>query len=146
MKDTDKTIALHGGKTIEVIFALIEGQTEARREQIKVRQIPIRDYEAGFGRVNDEIDLVGFLCGRDKVWALTLTPESYESILTTGREVNRLGFFTYCQRRMEHAQKQDAALLDKLSHLPPEAMRAVMSFGKLSTLENTPPGFHPPRA
>ena len=50
-----------------------------------MRQIPVNQFETGFAFIEDEVQLVAFLCGKDKPWALTLAPESYEQVLATGQ-------------------------------------------------------------
>lgn len=145
MNNHDKTIAMNGGKEIEIWLEAIAPGTTPTKGSIKVRQIPIREYEPGFKLIEDEISLVGFLVGKDRAFALGLTPESYEAVLTVGREVNKIGFFTFCQRRSEQLQKQNVALLEQMSHLPPDAMEAMVKAGK-SILPTASPAFVPPRA
>ena len=89
-----KTTTLNGGVMLTVSFEPLADGTVPSPAAIKVRQIPVRDYETGFPLVDDEPALVGFVCGKDKAWALTLTPDSFEEVLDTGREVNTKGFFT----------------------------------------------------
>jgi hypothetical protein len=133
----DKNITLNGGKTITVI--LDSGATES----VKVLQIKVRQYESAFPLVADEPALVGLLCGKEKAWALMLTSESYEAILETGREVNQRGFFSYCQRRTELQEKQNAAMIGMMAGLPPETIKTFVDLGKKSPLLNSPPGFVP---
>ena len=116
--------------------------------EIKVRQIPVREYETGFAFVNDEPALVGLLCGRDKAWALMLTPAAFEEILETGREVNEKGFFSSCQRRMERIQKEQATMYGVMASLPPETLKLVMAKGQEMMLNQSHsptllPGFVP---
>ena len=138
-----KLHTLNGGKTITVIHEPTAEGAEPVAESVKVRQIQVRQYEAGFTLVKDEAALVGLLCGKEKTWALTLTPESYEDVLETGREVNRRGFFTYCQRRMEQDEKQNAAMIGVMANLPPETLKLAMEMGRRSTSPTLPPGFVP---
>jgi len=158
----NETISLFGGKTITINFepvadAAAEGGFRVPpAEEIKVRQIPVREYDAGVGLVNDEPALAGFLCQRlspqpstlNKSWALTLTPESFEEVLKTGRDVNAKGFFSACQRRTEHDAKAQAAMIGMMASLPPETLRLVMEKG-LATQQRSPtlsPGSAPPPA
>jgi hypothetical protein len=125
-------ITLFGGKLVTVSFEPTEAEMKTwegrnvsgpengdggtpslpRTEQVRVRQIPIRDYERGFALVHDEIALAGFLCGKDRAWALTLAPQSYELVLAAGKEVNEKGFFAFAGRRAaELAEKEQAAMV-----------------------------------
>jgi hypothetical protein len=108
---------LYGGTTISVAFEPAGAESGApnaalRAREIRVRQIPISDYETGFALAGDEIALVGFLCGQDKAWARSLTPESYEAVLAAGQEANARGFFAFAARRAEElAKREQAAML-----------------------------------
>ena len=142
-----KNITLNGGKTLTFNFAPeTEGGTPREPLVIKVRQVPVRDYETGFAHVNDEPALVGFLCAKDKPWALALEPEVFEEILNTGRTVNQKGFFSFCQRRMERLEKQQADMLGLMGKLPPEALKLVTELGRqnLSASPTLSPGFVTP--
>jgi hypothetical protein len=124
-----KNTALFGGKFLAVRFEPLPDGTTVPDAEIKVRQIPVRDYETGLALVNDEPALVGLLCGKDKAWALTLAPESYEAALITGREVNAKGFFTFCQRHTEQAQKQQADMIGLMATLPEATIKLAMEKG-----------------
>jgi len=135
-------ITLNGGKKLTVTFEPV-GESAPVSSEIKVRQIPVRDYEAGFPLVNDEAALVAFLCGQPKPWALTLSPESFEEVLNTGREVNEKGFFTFCQRRMERTQKEQAALYGALATLPTETVNKLMEKGLAIQSQSHSPSLSP---
>lgn len=141
-------ITLNGGLMLTVHFEPLADGTPVLAEEIKVRQIPVRDYDAGFGFMEDEPALVGFLCGKPKAWALTLAPASYEEVLEKGRVVNERGFFSSCQRRMERLEKQNMAQISAMAHLPPETIRLAMETGlarqNASRLPSMSPGFVPP--
>ena len=142
-------ITLNGGLKLTVHFEpLADGTTVPAPEEIKVRQIPVRDYDAGFGFLEDEAALVAFLCGQPKAWALTLVPASYEDILEKGREVNERGFFSFCRRRTEQAQKQNAEMITAMAKLPQETIRQAMEVGMArQNASRSPilsPGFVPP--
>jgi hypothetical protein len=125
----NKNITLNGGKNITVNFEPQADGSPAAAAEVKVRQIPVRDYERGFVLVSDEVALAGFLCGKDKAWALTLAPESFEEVLATGREVNERGFFSHCQRLTERTEKQNAAMIGVMATLPPETMKLAIEMG-----------------
>ena len=148
----NKNITLFGGKNIVVNFEPLAEGTVPAPQEIKVRQIPVRDYELGFPLVDDEAALVGFLCGKDRAWALTLAPEAFEEIITTGREVNAKGFFSSCQRRMERLRERDARqqadMIGLMATLTPEQMKTMTERGlELQRQSRSPilsPGFVSP--
>lgn len=155
-KIMNKNITLFGGKNITVHFEPVAdasaegGFSVPPAEEIKVRQIPVREYETGLPLVDDEPALVGFLCGKNKPWALTLTPESFEDVLAAGREINAKGFFSSCQRHMERAAKQQADMIGVMATMPPETMKLVMERGlAVQAQSHSPilsPGFVSPPA
>jgi hypothetical protein len=145
-------LTINGGKKITVTFEpLPDGRPSADPAEIKVRQIPVRDYDKGFALVGDEIAFAGFLADKPRDWALTLAPESLEAILAAGREVNEKGFFSSCQRHTELAQRQQGEMLAMMGQLPPEALKVMVELGqakqRASALPTFSPGFvSPPRA
>jgi len=150
----NKNDTLHGGRNITVKFEPVAdpaaegGFRKPAEESIKVRQVRIAEFPAGFELVKtkDEVGLVAFLCARQKPWVLTLQPESYEDILTAGREVNERGFFSFCRRRTEQEEAADASWIAKMTNLPPETLKLAMEMGRKSTLPSLPPGYVPPPA
>ena len=139
-----KLTTLNGGITLTVIYEPRSEGAEPLSESVKVRQIPVREYDAGFACIADEPALVGFLAAKNRPWALTLTPACYEEVLTTGRKVNARGFFTYCQRRTEQTDRRDAAMIGMMANLPPETLKLAMELGKKSISPSLPPGSVPP--
>ena len=152
----NKNITLFGGKNITVNFEPVAdaaaegGWRRPEPESIKVRQIPVCEYESGALLVDDEPALAGFLCAKNKSWALRLAPESFEDVLATGREVNAKGFFSSCRRRMEREAKAQADMIGVMATLPPETMKAMIERGLAiqarSPLPTLSPGFVPPPA
>ena len=144
-----KNTTLFGGKSLTVYFEQPAAPAEPiLPEAIKVRQIPVREYETGLPLVDDEPALVGFLCRKDKAWALNLAPESFEEILTIGREGNAKGFFSFCQRRTERAAKAQADMIGLMATLPPETLKLAIEKGlaaqNQSRLPILSPGFVSP--
>jgi len=141
-------ITLNGGLKHTVNLEPLADGTLPPAVEIKIRQIPVREYENGFPLVDDEPALVGFLCAKDKIWALGLAPESFEEVLTKGREVNAKGFFSFCQRRMERAEKQNASMIAAMATLPADVVKLAMETGlaKQNQLRSPTlsPGFVPP--
>lgn len=136
---------LMGGKIITVFFEQESAEAEARSAEIKVRQIPIRDYEAGFKCHTDEVALVGFLVGKDREFALTLTPESYEAIIETGKEVNEKGFFSFCRRRIAVNQDRETQTAVAFAQLPAEARNALMAEAVKLNPSSVPSSISQPR-
>lgn len=95
--------------------------------EVRVRQIPVREYEAGFKLYTDEVALIAFLCAKPKEWALSLSPESYEEVIAIGREVNARGFFSFCLRRSEQEKTEQAQLFQVLSKMPPEVIQIAVA-------------------
>ena len=140
---------LYGGRALTVTFEPATSATPdapLRTEEIRVRQIPIRDYDAGFKCFTDEVALVAFLAGQPREWAFTLLPESYEEILALGREVNERGFFASCRRRMEADLNREIAISTAVSQMPEDVRRVVLEAGaKAMGLETGSDSFSPPR-
>ena len=140
-------ITLFGGKMVTVRFEPLADGTVPAAQEIKVRQIPVRDYEAGFPLVDDEPALVSFLAGKDRPWSLTTAPASFEEILVTGREVNAQGFFSYCQRHTARLQareaRQQADMIGLMATLPPEQIKAMTERGLELQRQSRSPSFSP---
>lgn len=131
-----KTIALNGGVQLAILL------TEGREENVIVRQLPLADYERAFNVLADEIAFVGLLCGKDKKWALQLTPASYEQIHTLGKEVNEKGFFVFAGRRTESLAAQTGAML---AMLPPETVKLALQTSGFTTSPTASPTSPSPR-
>ena len=132
-------ITLFGGKMVTVRFEPLADGTVPAAQEIKVRQIPVRDYEAGFPLVDDEPALVSFLAGKDRPWSLTTAPASFEEILATGREVNAKGFFSFCRRRMERNREREADMIGLMATLPADQMKTLTERGlELQRLSRSP--------
>lgn len=125
---------LLGGVKMTVTFET--GETT----ELLVRQIPVRDYDVGFKSYSDEVALVAFLVGKPREFAFTITPESYEEILTAGREVNEKGFFASCRRRMEAEAAKEIQVATALGSLPAETLKTLTEQGaKLSSNSSSIP-------
>lgn len=109
----------------QITVALESGETA----EVQVRQIPIRDYDTGFKFFTDEIALVGFLAGKNRDFALTLTPDSYEAVLAIGAEVNAKGFFGFCRRRIEANSQAEVAAMATMAQLPEDVRKLVLEQG-----------------
>lgn len=143
MTHKEKATALAGGRQVNILRE-VRPDEPAVPETVKVRQIPVRDYDAGFVLADDEAALAGFLCGKDRPWALTLTPESFEEVLETGREVNQRGFFSCYQRRSDRARKQETEAMARIAALPFETQKLILENGQKLASPTTSPALLPP--
>ena len=105
---------LFGGREIKV--RLIDG-TET---EIKVRQIPIGEYETALKLLDNEIAFVTFVCEpRPKTPSApkieTVEPEFYEALYAAALEVNAKGFFSWKARRDSRDQEKEATKLAALA-------------------------------
>ena len=124
---------LHGGRLVAV--TLQDGSSA----EFKVRQLPLRDYEAALALLSDEIALTAFICGHEKAWADNLMPESYEALRVAAEEVNARGFFAYAGRQMVKLQAEVERNLTLMASLPPETVRqAVELASRLPSLKSPP--------
>jgi hypothetical protein len=113
----EKLQAAFRGRMAEVEFL------DGRKEEIKVRQLVMREYERAYPLREDEIALVAFICGKPTIWIEGkredggdgMAPESYEDLRRLAEEVNERGFFSFATRR---AAREEAVTLRQM-----EAMR-----------------------
>lgn len=142
-----KSDTLNAGIEAEVVYA------DGKSEFIHIRQIPVKDYPKGFAVADQEAALVSFLVSgpapagsttvypaagqyfgfRPAAWAESLAPESYESVLARGKEVNAGGFFAYCGRQTAAAQEKLRVQIAAMAQLPPDVMKLAMEQGLKST-------------
>ena len=125
---------LFGGRLAAVLHE------DGQREEIKIIQLRLGDYEKAFQLIEDEIALTAFCCRtvqdsesriqNSKAWAETLQPESYELVQASVREVNAKGFFSYAERRTLRQQQQQEKMFAALGALPPEMLNRVMELGR----------------
>ena len=129
---------LLGGEKLGLQF--LSGETG----EVFVRQLPIKDYPAYLACQQDELRQVELLCGQEKPWAETLTPESHESVITLGDKLNS-DFFS---RWLERKKKREAILpkfemgevvqmLEVLGKQKPELLDEIAQRA-LGTLPNSP--------
>lgn len=124
MKDANhKTETLFGGRTVAVLHE------DSSREEIKVHQLRLADYERAYAMLDDEMGLTAFCCGKEKGWVLTLQPESYELLQSAAREVNQRGFFSFAARRDEREREQQAGVFAAMAEMPAEAIEALAKAG-----------------
>lgn len=117
---------LNGGRVVTVVKA------DGSKEDITVRQLPLKDYSAAFAAFDNEMELVSVICAKDKNWVFTLAPDSYEELLLAVQAVNDKGFFAYAARQNERLTK-------RLNSVKPEVLQAVSA----KALQPLPPGLQP---
>lgn len=110
----NKMETMFGGRVVKVVFE------DNNTEEVKVRQLPLRDYDRAFAVIDDEIALTAHICGKSKDWALSLQPESYEALQEKAREVNGRGFFGWSERKSRELTKFVAGM-------GPEIAQAAMA-------------------
>lgn len=78
-----------------------------------VRQVQLGEYKRAFSLIDDEFALASHCTGRSVDLIQTnLTPESYERLANTVREVNT-GFFAYVFRRIETQMRMMGVIGEK---------------------------------
>lgn len=120
---------LFGGRLVTVRYG------DNHTEDIRVRQLPVADYESAYKLLNDEIGLTALICGRKKEWltareeSAAISPESYEALYLAAKEVNGQGFFVWSVRQAELDRVAQARMLSSIAHLPPEALNQIVAMG-----------------
>ena len=130
--DQQKTHTLFGGAKINVILE------DGSAQEWTVRQIRLREYQAGFKLIEDEFGLVGLACDVKRTVVETLSPDSFTEVYAKVEEVNAKGFFTYAARQRERAAEM-------LQRLPLELVAQAMA-QNLPTSSMLSPHMPPPRA
>lgn len=96
MSDTNLPAAavVNGGTEIEV--KTIDGKSE----KVKVRLVPVRQFDDYMKVVFDQPAFVEFVTGKDKGWADNLTDESMSAIDEMGRKLNDPRLDRHLDRQM----------------------------------------------
>src|SRR5262245_39305627 len=84
-KTMNPNYTLFGGRNVTVQFLKAPGDQQLTKEEIRVRQLPVGEYEKAYGLIDDEIALTGYFCSQAKAWAESLAPESYEAVHAAAR-------------------------------------------------------------
>lgn len=124
---------LFGGRTVPATF------TDGHTDDVRVRQLPLAEYERAFVLREDEFALTALCCAQEKDWISTLTPDSYEALRAAAEEVNAQGFFAYAARRAKREREALAAQLELASQMPPETLKLAMESGLKSTSPTSSP-------
>ena len=155
-----KSDTLFGGRTVPVAF------NDGTVGEIKVRQLPLADYEKAFSLLQDELALTALICGQAGEWLVGVqasacpplqsdtlkrelqpgvTPESYEALRTAAWEVNANGFFAWSARRSAREQQAQGQMLQALATLPPAAIEQIAQLGMVAVRKDTSPTSSPKR-
>ena len=145
LNDTNqqKLETLFGGRLITIT------REDGSTEEIRVRQLPLADFEKAFALLDDELGLVALICGKDKAWLNGtppdykdgVSPESYENLHAAAREVNLRGFFSFSDRRQVREQATQDRMVKAMSTLTPDALKTAMELGAATSQisSRTPP-------
>ncbi len=128
----NKTDTLFGGRKVNI--PLLDGNTV----EWTVRQFRLKEYNACFALVDDEIALVAKACDKTRA-ELTdiLAPETYEELFKIMKEVNHTGFFPYAERlKIKGAEN--------LRLMPEEMLERLMANNRPTSLTPSPTGPRPP--
>lgn len=95
-----KTIRQNGGLLVKVTMA------DNSIAEIKVRQLPIEDWDKAIGVFTNERALVALICGQPPEWVNKIAPDSYGELFKLAREVNERGFFDYAARQLKAGEDE----------------------------------------
>ena len=107
-------------------------------ETIRIRQLRLGEYEAGYRLREDEFSITAFCCSQSaapekpltKEWVMTLEPRSYETLQAKCREVNQEGFFVWSVRKADEEAEMNRKWIKGAADLPPAVLAAVIEQGK----------------
>lgn len=102
------------GNNVEVVY-----EKTGEKEAIKLREIPVEDWEKAVVAESNEFLLVELFAGKPPGWSKTIKPESFDQIITTGERLNAR-FFGFCERTETRAIK-------RLRRVAPEKLEEVVS-------------------
>jgi hypothetical protein len=101
-----------GGKLLSVTRENPDGTTAT--EQVKVRQLKIKEFPEYAAALDDEPKLASLLCSKTPGWADALTNESLEQIVREGKRINADFFERWCQRKRENIEVLNPGLAQAL--------------------------------
>lgn len=109
---------LVGGEELDIRYA------DGREERVKVRVLPVKERERYLEVMNDEAAQVELFCAREKGWAETLAPESYDAIADKGQELNLPLFQNWYRRLKGRSEAMNPGVLAKATE---NAVRAALA-------------------
>ncbi len=95
------------GREVEVVHVAKPGESPLR-ELVRVRKVPLRQMQRLAEVWCQPEKEVPFYVGRDAAWLETITDESFERVMDTGRELN-LPFF----EKWLHWQRQAVVVISR---------------------------------
>lgn len=101
-----KTETLLGGSTITV-------NTSNGGIEVKVRQVPIKEFPAFLAVQDDEHAMIEFVCGQKKGFAETLTQDDHERLISEIDRVNGDFFPRWVQRRLKRSERLMPGITEK---------------------------------
>lgn len=130
---------------VEIEVHLRSDAEGARKEKVKVLQLPIKQYRKMAALLEDEIGLVSLYCGKllpggglDNAWAEQLTPASHQKVIEVGREINWDFFSSWVSRTQQTREamkglpgaggmEETAAVFDVIAKHNPELLKELIS-------------------
>jgi hypothetical protein len=97
--EATKLETLMGGKMVTVTLR------EGAKEEITVQQLAVAQMPRLLAVMEDEAAMVELFCGKPKGWAVTLTPEAHEEIVTEGERLNADFFGRWVQRQLQRRER-----------------------------------------
>ena len=98
----------------------------SRTDDFTVRQIKVKEYPRAFQLVDDEAGLMALACDHPKAVIEELLPECYEEVRKKMEDINKAGFFTFADRKMNQASKN-------LASIPSETLARMLKKPALPT-------------
>jgi hypothetical protein len=111
---------LFGSRILKVQFE------DGREAELTIRQFKLRQYQAAFPLLDDEIGLVALAAGTARGVVEAMHPKSFEAAYAAVKEINAEGFFIWSARQMERGAAG-------LRNLPPEMVERIIVAGKKPT-------------
>lgn len=98
-EQTKKMEALFGGKVVPV--TLRDGSTE----EVRVKEIPIRQFETFLIAIEDEAQIISIVTGKDEDWVDNLADESHEALVAAAMDVNFTRVERWLDRKVSRGQQ-----------------------------------------
>jgi len=93
-----------------VVVELVNGG----KEEVKVKQLAVKDYPRLLELQGDEVELVAFYCGKERAWAEGLAPAYHEKVIAEGERLNGDFFGRWFQRQTGRLERIRPGLADKV--------------------------------
>jgi len=108
MNTPTQTETLMGGITY------VATKTDGTSETVTIRQLPIKLFPELLSHLENESAMAELFCARSQGWADTLTPDSFEHIVTEGERLNNDFFLRWVQRRVARQERLLPGITDKV--------------------------------